>query len=269
MKARQLHLILVAYRTPPQEVRRLAQCLAALPPEVGYAVVVNHYRPGEPIEQLAEAADAFVPMLTNVGYGRAVNRALEALRLQAFIDGVPMPPWLAAMNTDLTWEPGSFEALLGWLAQHPELVLAVPQIINPAGETQLLCKRDPTVLSLLSRRFWPWWCKPSWLRRRDRHYVMADADLSQPLDVPYLSGCCMLLRRSAFEAVGGFDPRYFLYLEDADLSRALRPLGRCMHVPVMQVIHAWGRGNYSSLWLTLVNLHSAWLYFRKWGWRWL
>jgi GT2 family glycosyltransferase len=267
VKARQLHLIFVAYRTPAAEVRQMARCLAALAPHVGYAVVVNHYQPGEPIEQLASGADAFVPVLTNLGYGRAVNRAVEALRLQACIDGVPMAPWLAAMNTDLSWQPGSFEALLHWLEQRPELVLAVPEIVNPAGETQQLCKCDPTLLALLSRRFWPWWLKPSWLRRLDQHYVMRDADLSQPLEVNYLSGCCMVVRRSAFEAVGGFDPRYFLYLEDADLSRSLRPLGRCMHVPVMQVVHAWGRGNYSSLRLTLVNLHSAWLYFRKWGWR--
>jgi len=67
--------------------------------------------------------------------------------------------------------------------------------------------------------------------------------------------------------VGGFDSRYFLYLEDADLTRSMATIGRTIHLPIASVIHYWGRGNYRSWWLVLVNLHSAWIYFRKWGLR--
>ena len=76
----------------------------------------------------------------------------------------------------------------------------------------------------------------------------------------------MLIRSDAFCRSGGFDERYFLYLEDADLTRTLSRYGRCVHLPVASVIHAWGRGNYGNLRLMAVNLSSAWLYFRKWGW---
>ena len=255
---RKLQLILVSFRTPEDEVRQLQACLAQLGPEIGYAVVVNEHRPGDPVEALAPGADLFVSESGNLGYGRAVNRA--ARQLDA--------PWLAALNTDLSWAAGCFEILLQWLEQHPEVVLAVPQIRDPSGEVQALCKTDPSVWALFSRRFLPRWFKPPGLRAYDRRFQMGDADLSQVLDVPYLSGCCMVMRRWAFERVGGFDERFFLYLEDADLSRSLRALGRCVHLPVAAVCHAWGRGNHRSWWLTLVNLHSAWLYFNKWGWRW-
>jgi hypothetical protein len=40
-----------------------------------------------------------------------------------------------------------------------------------------------------------------------------------------------------------------------------------VHLPVRFIRHDWGRGNYRNPWLVLVNLHSAWLYFNKWGWR--
>lgn len=256
-------LILVAYHPGSAEVARLQSCLEALAPSIGVTVVVNEARPGEPVEALRGRADLFLACPANQGYGRAVNRAVAELRSRGCL-----PPLLGALNTDLCWAPGSFETALAWLEAHPDVALAVPQIVDAEGRVQQLCKRDPSVLALLSRRFLPDCCKPRALRRYDARYVMAEHDYSQSFEVPYLSGCCMLIRSRCFEAVGGFDPRYFLYLEDADLTRSLRRVGRCVHLPLLSVWHHWGRGNHRSLRLTLVNLHSAWIYFRKWGLRW-
>ncbi len=255
--ARDLLLVLVAYHPSEHEVAQLQACLAGLSPQLGYAVVVNDHRPGEPVEQLAPDADAFLINRDNPGYGRAVNRMV------ARIDS--LPPYIGVLNTDLTWAAGSFETLLAWLQRHPEVSLAVPQILDQCGRPQHLCKQHPTVLGLFSRRFLPEWLKPAWLKRYDRWYVMADQDNCQVFDVPYLSGCCMLMRTDAFLKVGGFDERYFLYLEDADLTRTLAQEGRCVHLPVAAVLHGWGRGNYRDVRLMLVNLVSAWCYFRKWG----
>jgi len=255
---RQLLLLLVAYHPSLQEVEQLRACLAELPPQVGYAVVVNDHHPGEPVEQLAAGADGFLANPDNPGYGRAVNRLVAHLG--------QLPPYIGVLNTDLTWPGGTFEQLLGWLQQHPQVSLAVPQILDEAGSPQKLCKHNPTVLGLFSRRFLPDWLKPAWLKRYDRCYVMADQDYQEVFEAPYLSGCCMLIRIDAFRRVGGFDERYFLYLEDADLTRTLARDGRCVHLPVAGVVHGWGRGNYRNLGLVLVNLASAWHYFRKWGW---
>ena len=258
---RQLLLVLVAFHPPRAHIEALRACLAALPATIGYAVAVNDHRRGEAVEDLRAGADLFLTFADNPGYGRAINRVVAAVQ-------GPAPPWLGALNTDLSWEPGTFEILLDWLDRHPEVVLAVPEIQDPDGRPQLLCKRDPSLLALISRRFLPQALKPRWLRHYDARFQMADQDLGQPLDVPYLSGCCMLIQHRAFEAVGGFDRRFFLYLEDADISRSLRALGRCIHLPVAAVRHHWGRGNHHSLWLTIVNVQSVWLYFGKWGWRW-
>jgi GT2 family glycosyltransferase len=255
---RQLLLLLVAYHPSLQEVEQLQACLAELPPQVGYAVVVNDHHPGEPVEQLAPGADGFLANPDNPGYGRAVNRLVAHLG--------ELPPYIGVLNTDLTWPSGTFGQLLGWLQQHPQVSLAVPQILDEAGSLQKLCKHNPTVLGLFSRRFLPDWLKPAWLKRYDRWYVMADQHYQEVFEAPYLSGCCMLIRSDAFRRAGGFDERYFLYLEDADLTRTLAREGRCVHLPVAGVVHGWGRGNYRNLGLMAVNLASAWSYFRKWGW---
>ena len=251
-------LLLVAYHPSPLEVQQLQACLAELPAEVGYAVVVNDHQPGEPVEQLAAGADCFLTNRDNPGYGRAVNRLVVRLG--------QLPRYIGVLNTDLSWPSGTFEQLLGWLQQHPQVSLAVPQILDEAGTPQKLCKHHPTVLGLFSRRFLPDVLKPAWLKRYDRWYVMADQNYQEVFEAPYLSGCCMLIRSEAFRRAGGFDERYFLYLEDADLTRSLARDGRCVHLPVAGVVHGWGRGNYRNLGLMAVNLASAWHYFRKWGW---
>ena len=258
---RNLVLILVAFHPSAQEVEALQVSLRQLQPSIGYGVVVNDHRPGEPVEALFAQADLYLCNRDNPGYGRAVNRLARLLPADL--------PYVAALNTDLTWGPGTFEQIFSWMDRHSHVALAVPQIVDPDGAVQRLCKRDPTVLGLFSRRFLPRWLKPRWLRAYDARYAMADANYDSVLSVPYLSGCCMVLRHAAFQRVGGFDERFFLYLEDADLTRALRAIGDTVHLPLARVVHAWGRGNHSSVWLTLVNLSSAWLYFRKWGWRWV
>lgn len=260
--ARELVLMVVAYHPDEEEVEQLQHCLAKLPAPIGYAVVVNDHRPGEPVDRLAQGADCFLANRDNPGYGRSVNRLFRRLVDRAG----SAPPYIGILNTDLSWVDGTFSQLLAWLQAHPGVSLAVPQIVDPGGAVQRLCKRNPTLLGLLSRRFLPSWCKPRWLARYDQWYVMADQDYRQVFACTYLSGCCMLARTDAFSRVGGFDERYFLYLEDADLTRLLSRYGDCVHLPVAEVVHSWGRGNYRDLGLMLVNLVSAWLYFRKWGW---
>ena len=255
---RQLQLLFVAYHPAQGEVEQLQACLAELPPHVGYAVVVNDHRPGEPVEQLQAGADFFLVNHDNPGYGRAVNRLVERFGQLA--------PYVGVLNTDLSWQQGTFEQLLDWLQQHPKVSLAAPQILDETGAPQQLCKQHPSVLGLFSRRFLPNWLKPRWLKRYDRWYVMAEQNYQEVFEVPYLSGCCMLIRSDAFLRAGGFDERYFLYLEDADLTRSLAREGRCVHLPVAAVVHGWGRGNYRNLGLMVVNLTSAWKYFCKWGW---
>ena len=253
-----LLLIFVAYHSSSDEVDSLQSCVTALPSEIGYAVVVNDHHPGEPIDRLQAKAECWLPNSDNPGYGRAVNRLIASLEV--------LPEYLGVLNTDLSWQEGTFSALMSWLKLHPDVALAAPQIIDENRSVQKLCKRNPTILGLFSRRFVPDWLKPQWLKRYDRWYVMSDHDYLQPFDVPYLSGCCMLMRSDAFCNAGGFDERYFLYLEDADLTRSLKKEGRCVHLPIAEVVHHWGRGNYRNLRLMLVNLASSWHYFHKWGW---
>lgn len=257
--APRLLLILVAFHPSSDEVARLQFCLAQLQPSVSYAVVVNDYCSGEAIDNLKDEAHLFIRLSDNRGYGAAVNYAISQL--------THIPDYIAALNTDLSWSEQTFESIIDWLDRQPDVCMATPMLVNELSKIQYLCKRDPTVLALLSRRFWPDRLKPNALRRYDRWFVMLDHDYHSVFSSSYLSGCCMVMRSNIFLECGGFDERYFLYLEDADLTRMMSRYGRCVHLPFVQVIHSWGRGSYRSLHLALVNLKSACMYFSKWGLR--
>ena len=162
-------LVLIAHHPPAEHVQRLQHCLAALPSGFHYAVVVNDHQPGEAVETLLPAATLAIVQQANPGYGRGFNQLWEQW---CRVHGVP--PLVAVLNTDLSWQPGCFEQLAAWLEQHPEVTAATPELRFTDGRRQFLCKRNPTLLALISRRFIPRRLKPRRLRRYDRWYTMRD-----------------------------------------------------------------------------------------------
>lgn len=254
-------LVVIAHHPPERHVRQLNESLSALPAGIRYAVVVNDHKAGEAAEALLTRAAMSITQSTNPGYGKSFNTLWTQ-----WCRSHGVPPVVGVLNTDLSWSQGSIDRMVAWLEQHPDVTAATPELRFPDGRRQFLCKRNPTLLALLSRRFIPRGMKPPWLRRYDRWFTMRDHPYTKVFESTYLSGCCLLMRGWAVEAIGGFDQRFFLYFEDADITRRLATLGATVNLPIATVTHHWGRGSYRSIRLTLINLHSAWLYFRKWGW---
>jgi GT2 family glycosyltransferase len=169
----------------------------------------------------------------NRGFGAAVNQA-AAMAGGALV-------WL--LNPDCLVEAGAFDALCRVLDAHPECAIAAPRLLNADGTLQASARGEPTALTgLFGRNTWLTKYFPaSRVARRNLpavDLVAANVD-SAPVD--WVMGAAMLLRRSAFHAVGGFDERFFLYWEDADLCRRLRVLGFSVrYVPGARVVHAGG-----------------------------
>ena len=75
----------------------------------------------------------------------------------------------------------------------------------------------------------------------------------------------MFIRRSSLDKVNWFDQDYFLYLEDADLTRKLSRTGKCIHYPKLRISHVWERGSYKNWKLKLIAISSFFIYSFKWG----
>jgi len=97
-------------------------------------------------------------------------------------------------------------------------------------------------------------------------YEMREKDYQTKFVAPSLSGCFMFLRTEALQKIGLFDERYFMYLEDIDLSRRIFQQYKNVYFPTQIIYHDHAKGSYKSLKLLFIHIQSALRYFNKWGW---
>lgn len=165
------------------------------------------------------------------------------------------------LNPDVYFSVDVIDGLCDFLKNNSDVVLVSPKILYPDGSLQRLCKLLPSPLNLLTRRFLP--SLASWF---DYNFELQWFDYGSEADIPYLSGCFMAVRSAAFSRVGGFDERFFMYLEDTDLCRRLLKHGRLVFNPTYTVFHVFEKASYRNPRLLRAHIASAIYYFKKWGW---
>jgi len=192
---------------------------------------------------------------TNAGFARGVNQGVAATSA----------PYVLIMNPDCRLMAGAIGALRAVLDAHPQCAIVGPRILNPDGSVQGSARGDPDMLTGLFgrtgilRRVVPFMS----IARRN---VVVDEAIRSGQDsvvVDWLSGACMLARRDALAAVSGFDERFFLYWEDADLCRRLRARGyHVRYAPGATAIHRVGQSSRTARASAIRAFHeSAYLYY--------
>lgn len=196
----------------------------------------------------------------NIGYGIAHNLMLHGTGAD----------YQLVLNPDVEIASDALINAVRWLDVHPEVGAAAPAAALPDGTPGYLCKRYPAVFDLLLRGFAPRMVR-RWFKKRLERYEMRDAidtaGDAPMLDPPVMSGCCMLVRRNAIDATGGFDPKFFLYFEDFDWSVRLGKVTKMVCLPAFRVVHHGGdaarKGWKHIRWF----VNSAFRFYNKHGWR--
>jgi GT2 family glycosyltransferase len=193
----------------------------------------------------------------NIGYGRGHNLAIQATSADVHL----------VLNPDVELAADALVEGLRHLADRPATVLIAPQVRDPAGGLQYLCRRYPSVLVLAVRALPLPWLRRACARRL-ADYEMRDAiGPDSVTGIPLASGCFMLARGDALRRVGGFSPDYFLYYEDYDLSLRLRRLGDIEYVPTVRIVHAGGGAARKGWRHQRMFLRSGVTFFRTHGWK--
>jgi hypothetical protein len=96
---------------------------------------------------------------------------------------------------------------------------------------------------------------------------MQSSNYDKPFRVPFGQGSFLVIRTELFKEISGFDERFFMYLEDADLCKRVNEISEVVYFPGTTVIHKWERGSHKNLKLFKMHMKSMFKYFSKWGFK--
>ena len=241
-------VLIITYRTYPE----LRRCLASLAAD-GAAVdviVVDHE--SDPAEVAAVRREfpwtRILVEPANAGFAAGVNRGARETAAE----------YLLLVNPDSFVEPGLPARLAAWMDAHPEVGIVGPSISNPDGSTQASARRFPDFTTAIAGR-------SAWLTRvlpgnpLTRHNLpYARTAPGEPIEVDWVSGACMMIRRGTFDQLGGIDEGFFLYWEDADFCRRAKQAGwRTVYLPVPGTVHIGGASSRHASDAALQAFHDS------------
>jgi N-acetylglucosaminyl-diphospho-decaprenol L-rhamnosyltransferase len=257
-----LPVVTVTFSPGPHLERFLASLAMATEREVSVLLADNGSTDGTPAEALERYANVrLFDTGANLGYGTAVNRAVRHLCESGEVDD-----WLIVANPDVQWGPGSIDALLEAATRWPRAGALGPLIHDPDGSVYPSARHLPSLIrGGMHAVVGPFWKRNPWTAAYRQERL-------EPSERPvgWLSGSCLLVRRSAFDQVGGFDERYFMYMEDVDLGDRLGRAGwLSVYVPSSEVLHHKGHStghdpenhlaaHHKSTYLFLADRHTGW-----------
>ena len=191
----------------------------------------------------------------NIGFAAAVNQALQQ----------STSPYVILLNPDSYILKDFFRDILSFMERNPQVGIAGPRILDRDGSVQGSARAFPTALTSLFGR-------ASLFTRLFPNNPISSANLLtrrsdgvNPLEVDWVSGACMIVRKKAIDAVGVFDERFFMYWEDADWCRRMRDGGwKVVYFPQASVVHYVGGSSNQLVFKSQIAFHkSAYLLFEK------
>ena len=256
----ELPVVTVTYSPGPHLERFLSSLSLATDLPVTVVMADNGSTDGAP-ESAAQRFPGTRLLRTgeNLGYGRAVNRGVASLESST-------SDFIVVANPDVVWGPGSIDALLEAMTRWPTAGAVGPLIRDPDGSVYPSARHLPSLIrGGMHAVVGPVWKNNPWTKayRQERQEPSERA-------VGWLSGSCLLMRRTAFEQIGGFDERYFMYMEDVDLGDRLARAGWLnVYVPDAEILHDKGHStgrdparnlaaHHRSTYLYLSDRHAGW-----------
>ena len=254
--------IILNYRSP-RDTARCAKALRAqtIADRIEILAVDNH------------SDDESAQLIRNLLRGEPSVRVLESPvnggygKGNTFAAGYASGEYLLIINPDNELEPSALERMVLRMKADPGIGILAPKLVHEDGTVRDSFRAFPRLLDVVAKR--------TALRRllpgRVARYLRADADLSMERDVDWVVGACLLLKRSFYEELGGFDERFFLFFEDMDLCRRCwDPGDRVVYFPAPVPRDRKTRlseGGIRRLLLTAVgraHVASGLKYFWKW-----
>lgn len=185
----------------------------------------------------------------NIGFGAGHNVVINKVQSKYHV----------VINPDIVFIENSIKKMVDFLDDNQDIGLLAPKICYPNGNVQILGKKVPHLKYIFASRF-----RGDEPGKLLKEYAMLECDLTVPTDIENASGCFMVFRTEILKKIGGFDDRYFMYFEDADITREVNCISRAVFYPDAVVTHIWNRDSKHNYKLLAIHIHSMLKYYLKW-----
>lgn len=248
-----ISIIIVSFNTK-NLLHACLQSLSENPMASLYEIIIvdNHSTDGTK-EMLAHEFSSLTVIANekNEGFSKANNQAAE----------ISKGDYLLFLNSDTVINGSSIEKLHDYLKNSPQAGIVGPKIVGPTGVPTRSYMRFLTINMFWggSKLFAPFMD----IKKNRMHYPHYDFTTTR--DVPWLSGACMMIKRSVFQQVGGFDEHYFFYCEDMDLCLQVHRLGyKIVYLPSAEMIHLFSGSSTKEIHkLSAIHKQSLIYYIKK------
>ncbi len=185
----------------------------------------------------------------NLGFGKGHNKCIPLLKSRYHI----------IVNPDIVIKNDVVSHIVKYMDTQCHIGIITPKVLYPNGDIQILPKRNPKFIYLMARRI-----NIRLLRKYREYYEMAEKDQNEVFNIEFSTGSFMFVRTELLLKVGGFDESYFMYFEDADLTRSIRQYAKAEYNPNFVVYHHWERAGSKNLKFLLIQINSMFQYISKW-----
>jgi N-acetylglucosaminyl-diphospho-decaprenol L-rhamnosyltransferase len=183
-----------------------------------------------------EHAVTYLALHENLGYGGAINAAVATLP--------PSVEWILVSNPDVSLGPGALDVLVATGDSDARIGSVGPVVLTAEGEVYPSARSVPSLRNGVGHALLAnLWVDNPW----SRAYRNDAGEPVERRDAGWLSGSCVLVRRTAFTELGGFDTGFFMYFEDVDLGYRLGSSGyRNVYEPAARVVHTGAHSTTSD-----------------------
>ena len=244
---------IVLYQNDPKVLSEAIDSFLKIPLEKKLYLIDNSIT--EKLRALSVSPEiSYIHTGSNLGFGKGHNLIINELE--------KISSYHLVLNPDASFGSDVLPLLIDYLNTDNLIGIIAPKILYPNGNFQKSIRRFPKIGDLLIRRI------PGLKLIFNRAYKNANylnKSLDNPIEVEAVSGCFQVFRTSVFVKIGGFDPRYFMYMEDLDICRQVHNMGfKVVYFPNVNVQHHSAYGSKKSLRLLKAHIKSMIKYFIKW-----
>lgn len=166
----------------------------------------------------------------NIGYGKGHNLAILNVKSEYHL----------VLNPDVILDLNNISIALNYMCDNSDVGLLTPDAFGIEGDRQYIAKRHPNILILLARALKISWMNALFSNQLKKYEYRDLIPAAEPIDISLASGCYMLFRTKIVQSQEGFNPHFFMYFEDFELSARINRISRVIHHPALQIIHLGG-----------------------------